>query len=835
MKLPIAALCLAGTVAAPAVAVDHTWLGLNGDWSQGIFWSPATVPGSGDKALLNAGTATLSVAATIAALDLGGATITGSGNLSITGAASWRAGAFSGAATSSFAQALAIGGAATKSLVGGRILNLGGTTTWSGNSANNNNAIRFWNGATINNNGSFVDANAFDSFIEHNVGGPHNFNNLGIYSKQSATLSTVDIGVAFNNSGTLNVNAGSFRPSGGTSSGIFNLAAGATLDIRNGDNTLNNVTMRGAGSFVVSSDNVGADALVTLNGGTLDTAFVLSGSTLAGSDHSFLGAVTWTGGAISGAASTTFTKNVSISGAATKSLIGGRVLNLEGTTTWSGNTGNNNNAIRFWNGATINNHGSFIDANGFDSFIEHNVGGPHNFNNIGTYNKQSNTVTTGDIGVAFNNSGTVNVNAGTMLLAGGSSSGSFNIAAGATLEFRNGASTLDHATTGGAGTLKLGTDNVGGDAVLTINGGIHTGKLLISGSTLTGEAHSFQGPATWSGGAISGAASTTFDGDLSITGANTKTLSGGRVINLNGTTTWSGNTAPDNNAIDFVNGGTVNNNGSFNDQNSFNAFIAHNRGGPHSFNNLGTFNKQANSTTLIDNFVAFNNTGTVNVDAGTLQVTSALSNHGLVNVRAGATFLGSNTVFANAGTLAGEGTVATHANGDVVNQGLIAPGFGIGRLTVDGDLLQLAAGALHVELASLASFDQLAVTDDVTLSGSIVARNVGYVPVVGDRFVVLTFDQRLASSTFNSVATLGYGPGVSFKAIYNPHDVTLVVATVPEPQTWAMLLAGFSLLGLHWKRRHRAWACASGPARRHSCAPQQHHQPVKRAPGGHGA
>jgi len=55
--------------------------------------------------------------------------------------------------------------------------------------------------------------------------------------------------------------------------------------------------------------------------------------------------------------------------------------------TFSGNTAANNNAIQFWNGATINNRGVFNDANAFASFIEHNVGGPHNFVNLGTYNK----------------------------------------------------------------------------------------------------------------------------------------------------------------------------------------------------------------------------------------------------------------------------------------------------------------------------------------------------------------------------------------------------------------------------------------------------------------
>ena len=103
---------------------------------------------------------------------------------------------------------------------------------------------------------------------------------------------------------------------------------------------------------------------------------------------------------------------MTISGANTKVISAGGVVNLKATTTWTGNTAANNNAIQFWNGGTINNNGTFNDANAFASFIEHNVGGPHNFNNIGTYNKLSNTITTVDIGVAFNNTGMVNLNAG---------------------------------------------------------------------------------------------------------------------------------------------------------------------------------------------------------------------------------------------------------------------------------------------------------------------------------------------------------------------------------------------------------------------------------------
>jgi hypothetical protein len=777
-------------LAAPAAAADRTWFGGSGDWSVGANWLPAGVPGLDDRALLNAGTATLGSDATVAGFVLGGGTLAGTGTLTASGASSWSAGSVSGTGAVDFGGDLAISGTATKVIVGGRTVNLLGTTLWSGNTANHNNAIRFWNGATLNNLGTFDDANPFASFIEHNVGGPHLFHNQGTYNKLAATVTTIDIGVAFDNSGTVNVQAGTFRPAGGTSSGTFNIAAGAVLDFREGANVLNQVTTAGAGTLMISSDNVGADATVSVNGGTHTSALVLSGSTLAGSDHSFEAAATWSGGSISGAARTSFLNDVTISGAATKVIVGGRSVDLHGTTTWSGNTGANNNAIRFWNGATLTNLGTFNDANAFASFIEHNTGGPHVFRNQGVYNKLAATITTVDLGVAFDNTGTVNVQAGTLRPSGGTSSGTFNIAAGAVLDFRNGTNVLNGATTAGAGTLMISSDNVGADATVAIHGGTHTAALVLAGSSLGGSDHAFQGAATWTGGSLSGAARTSFLSDVAISGAATKVIVGGRIVDLHGTTTWSGNTGANNNAIRFWNGATINNLGTFVDANGFASFIEHNTGGPHVFANAGTYRKTQATVTTVDLGVTFANTGLVDIQAGTLQTMSALTNAGTIRVAAGAVLHGNATDFQNAGVITGDGTVSTHANGDVVNRGRLRPGDTIGTLAITGDLLQQAAGSLDIDLGGVAGHDVLAVSDDVTLGGTLQLFDAGYAPVVGDSFVVLTFDQRLAGSSFGSVAWSGFGAGVSFDAIYNPHDVTVVVTSVPEPATWAMWLGG---------------------------------------------
>ena len=663
-RLAVAALAAFSSSALQAANVN--WVGGNASfWDLASNWSTGVLPGAADDAMLGAfnttlrsgtfnlqsfsGTGTLSLsggalgntlASSLGALNMSAGTLGGTGSITLAGASSWSGGSMSGAGTTSFGD-LAITGAATKVLVGGRTLNLNGTTTWSGNTAANNNAIRFWNGATINNSGSFNDANAFASFIEHNVGGPHAFNNAGTYNKLSNTVTTVDSGVAFNNTGTVNVNAGTFLPNGGgTSSGIFNIASGAKLELRNGNHTLNNVTTSGAGIFEISTENVGADAFVALNGGTHTTRFVLSGSTLAGSDHTFQGLATWSGGSITGTAAqaTTFGNALTISGANGKTLSGGRTVNA-GNTTWSGNTASGNNAIAISGGSTFNSNGTFTDANTFNSAISRGNGGGA-FNNNGVFNKQSNTTTS--IGTAFSNTHTVNVNAGTLLLSSidaSTSSGTFNIAAGAKLEYRNGSHTLNNVTTQGAGVFEISTENVGADAFVAVNGGTHATAFVLSGSTMGGSGATFQGPVTWSGGTISGAGTTTFSNDVAITGANTKVLVGGRTLNLEGTTTWSGNTANNNNAIRFWNGATINNSGSFNDANAFNSFLEHNVGGPHAFNNAGAYNKLSNTVTTVDLGVVFNNSGTVNLNAGTMSFVSGTQGPtGTVRVASGATF-----------------------------------------------------------------------------------------------------------------------------------------------------------------------------------------------------
>ncbi len=139
---------------------------------------------------------------------------------------------------------------------------------------------------------------------------------------------------------------------------------------------------------------------------------------------------------------------------------------------------------------------------------------------------------------------------------------------------------VDHTWFGGTGDWGLNTNWApasvpgasdkaivnGGNSTLSFNTDITS--LDLSGGTLGGTGNlTLSGSSAWTGGAISGAATTTFSGTLAMSGDAGRTISGGRIVDA-GNTTWSGNTAANANQLFFSNG-TFNNTGTFTDTNAF--------------------------------------------------------------------------------------------------------------------------------------------------------------------------------------------------------------------------------------------------------------------------
>ncbi len=77
---------------------------------------------------------------------------------------------------------------------------------------------------------------------------------------------------------------------------------------------------------------------------------------------------------------------------------------------------------------------------------------------------------------------------------------------------------------------------------------------------------------------------------------------------------------------------------------------------------------------------------------------------------------------------------------------------------------------------------------------------------IGDEFVILDSTGDLSGEFFGGVTLSGFGTG-AFKVVYDYSldqvslQVLEEVTPVPEPETWAMLLAGLGLVGFAAQRR----------------------------------
>ena len=193
----------------------------------------------------------------------------------------------------------------------------------------------------------------------------------------------------------------------------------------------------------------------------------------------------------------------------------------------------------------------------------------------------------------------------------------------------------------------------------------------------------------------------------------------------------------------------------------------------------------------------------MDVQTGQLSVVHELTNNGVIRVAAGAVFNAESQNFTSAGTLTGDGAIKTAAGKDIENSGQINPGDVIGSLTLDGDVLLHGASAINFELADLASFDSVTVTGDISLDGTITLLNMGYTPMLGDSFVVMTVGGA-STGSFHTLESSGFGQAFTFDVAYSAHDVTVTVTAVPEPPAYALLLSGLSLVGGLAARQRRS-------------------------------
>ncbi|MCW5613340.1 MAG: PEP-CTERM sorting domain-containing protein [Rubrivivax sp.] len=811
-QLALAAAIAAGS--APAWGIDYVWLGGSGDWLDPGRWSPAGSPGAGDGATLGSGTATLDVDRLIDSLTMTGGTRAGTGVLT-TGSLTFNNGVLAGAGTTTVTGVASLNGSSNQTVNTGHTLRLDGGATWSAGNA----TLSAQNGGSVHVAASttFTDAGAASAAGTRFLGfGNGGFHNAGTFERNGLGTTSA---YAFDNTGIVNVNAGTLNfASASSSSGVINVASGALLNFGSGNSTVsgsiaNAGLVRLSAGTLTMTGSIGGD--VHLDFGTFNNNSVnalgqlqVTGGTRSGSAALQVASLEFNNGTFNGGATTTVFGITNFNGSATQTVNSNHVLQLNGDAFWTTGDGNINatssGSLRVAASAT------FEDAGAASAAGTRSLGfGGGGFHNAGTYQRNGLGTTNA---YAFDNTGTINLNAGTLNFASASSSsGVINVAAGTLLNFGNGSSTVSGSIANAglvrlsAGTLTM-TGSLGGDVHLDFgtfnNDSVNTlAQLQVTGGARSGSAALQVASLEFNNGSFSGNATTTVFGTTTFNGGVTQTVTSNHVLQLNGDAFW---TTGDGN-INATSSGSlrVAASATFEDAGAASAAGTRSLGfGGGGFHNAGTYERNGLGTTNAYRLV---NTGTVNVNAGTLAVNADFDNTGLVHVKPGAVLAATGTSFANAGVLAGDGLVRTlGASWALSNAGTIAPGApaSTGILTVDGDLRLLGAGTLDIHLSSLASFDLLAVTDDLTVGGTLHVANLGYTPVVGDEFVIVSFAQRLQDSVFDSVTWSGFGTGVQFGVVYNANDITLGVLAVPEPATWALWLAGVA--GLAAMRRRRA-------------------------------
>ncbi|WP_243655779.1 RHS repeat-associated core domain-containing protein [Roseateles saccharophilus] len=302
--------------------------------------------------------------------------------------------------------------------------------------------------ATVNNTATGV----WDLQGDYNLypGGAANstaasFTNQGTLRKSVGTGSSTVVGGAFSNAGgTIDVRTGTLAlgSNGGQStSGNFQVATGAKLDLTNSADTSGNVVVSYGGLYTGGG------------GGTVQLAGNVLASSGTGATFNLpAGMFQWTGGGIAGGAvGVRNLGTIDISGSATKTL--GGTLRNDGTINLKAG------GLQFddLGVGTLDNH-SLVDIQGDFAFTHRYADAPA-MDNSGTLRKSGGgTVSLGPV-TLNNQGGTVDVQAGILRINGGTQNGgTFNAASGTELQLA-GTHTLAGAFSGsGAGAVRLDGD-----------------------------------------------------------------------------------------------------------------------------------------------------------------------------------------------------------------------------------------------------------------------------------------------------------------------------------------------------------------------------------------
>lgn len=763
-------------------AVTATWNNSTGNWTDASKWDTASFPnGSGFDAVVGGGTVTLDQAITIQTYTQSGSTLTSTGGFKLT-----LNGLFTWDSSAHLSGNIMVQANAGMTISGSNFRILGGTTSGAATLTNVGTAAFTGTGAiyipggspgsVFNNNGTFNASSSGGIAGAVSGSAKGTFNNVGTFNK-SGSNTTTTISAIFNKSGPVNVNSGTLLiSSNGTDAGSYSVASSGKLTFSGnpGNRTLGSgVSVSGAGE--VAFGGIGSNT-TTINGATYNLTgtttitgnvdFLTSASTgqlevggsgLRGGAGGLVasGLFTWTGGTLGDNGTTTANGGIALSGGGVKTLGDGSGAKLvsSGTTTHSaGDLRIQNNGSVFTNNGTYN-----MTSSGTDILSGTGGGAAGRFVNHNVFTK-GNSGGTVQIGVAFDNEGTVTVNIGKLELNnGGDHSGSFVVNGASQLDFGGGIHDLDLTTSitagnsatvffsGGESTLNraysiTGTTNISGGTV-HFEEDSSTRVLTLSAGQRGGDGDlTVTNAFTWTGGALGTNGdnhTTTVNGGITISGGSPKSLGGGGPGTVKLVNNSSANLSGGNLQLNSSSSGTLlTNNGTFNATDDANILGSGSgsSGGKFANSSAGTFNKTGAGTTTTIGAI-FTNAGAVHVSEGTLAFTNIYTQSGGLLLLNGGAVSTSGVLDIQNGSLMGAGTVT----GAVANNGALVPGLSAGQLEITGDLTLGSASQLAIELGGTAP----GVSYDVISEAGSAALNL-------NGMLVLTFLNAFQNSIANS-------------------------------------------------------------------------------------
>ena len=623
---------------------------------------------------------------------------------------------------------------------------------------------------------------------------PGSIVNDGIIARTGPGVSAINF-VQLVNNGLIDIAAGTLRLNG-PSSHTGAVVGSSTLEIASSAHTFGATSLLDVGQLTITNGSLNAGGgfaptATTLAGGTLTMsgagfqttdAMLLSGGTLDGSGSlTVTGPLTWTSGFMHGSGTTLLQQLATISGPGSKGLRRTLVANDTLLITASNLGINQDGQILVPNGREM-----VLAGGSALTWIAGNA--PGTISVAGTLRKAADGGTASISFAPLSVTGETRIDGGMLQLNGPVTiSGPVIGAPGSDLFL---ASLSQQSFTASASatlaTLRLTGSAVSFDAPVSAQSIIATsGTTTFNATTITDSwlqqnltsvggtgPISVNGSFTFTGGTLAGGPATIDVFGPALFSMNT-TKAIARTLRLHGSAQWTGGSisvsaAPGGGgqlrvmptaALDIA-GPSLQMNWSV--------------GSPGSFVNAGTLRTLPGSGTTTVVGVGWTNAGAVDLQGATLRISGApdyVQSAGSTTVRAGAEFEHFGSVIANGGTLGGGGVIDADV---VVGSATIAPGDGIGTLTVQGAVAFAANGTLAVTIGS-AERDLLAVTGALACAGTIaVSLADGFTPAIGDSFVVVTCGTR--SATFAAaVAATPLPSDRRWTIQHNPTSVTLVV------------------------------------------------------------